>query len=211
MPTLKPESTFRLPAPSYDGSVSLEQTLSARRSVRSFSPDSLSLEKVSQLLWAAQGISSPRGYRTAPSAGALYPLEVYTIIGNVDNLIPGIYKYIIREHALKIIEKGDHRNDICRAALNQSFIVKAPLVMLFCTVDDRVTNKYGTRGLKYIYMEIGHAAQNVCLQAVALGLGTVVIGAFSDKDIAAIVNLPENELPAYLIPIGGPKNVPKFF
>jgi SagB-type dehydrogenase family enzyme len=157
---------------------------------------------VSQLLWAAQGISSPRGYRTAPSAGALYPLEVYIIVGNVDNLPPGIYKYIIREHALMNTVNGDRRGDISRAALNQSFIAKAAVVMLFCTVEERMTKKYGRRGFKYIFMEAGHAAQNVCLQAVALGMGTVVIGAFSDKDIAAITKLPENELPVYLIPVG---------
>ena len=202
MPTLKSGSIVNLPKPNYGGKVSVEEALSARRSVRSFSPHFLSLEEVSQLLWAAQGISSPRGYRTAPSAGALYPLEVYIIVGNVDNLPPGIYKYNIPKHSLIITANGNYRNDMSRAALNQSFIAKAPLVMLFCTVNERVTNKYGQRGLKYIFMEVGHAAQNVCLQAVALGLGTVVIGAFSDKDIASIVNLPQNELPVYIIPIG---------
>ena len=195
----------KLPATSHLGAVSVEKALATRRSVRSFSLDFLSLEGVSQLLWAAQGISSPRGYRTAPSAGALYPLEVYAIVGNVDNLPPGIYKYIIHEHALMNTLKGDQRNDICRAALNQSFMAKAPLAMLFCTVNERVTNKYGQRGLRYIYMEVGHAAQNVCLQAVALGLGSVVIGAFRDQEIAAIAKLPENELPVYLIPIGHTK------
>ena len=202
MPTIDSGSIVKLPVPVLDGKMSVEEALYTRRSLRSFSSASLSLEEVSQLLWAAQGISSPSGYRTAPSAGALYPLELYAIVGNIDNLSPGIYKYIIRKHALMIMLNGDQRNNICRAALNQIFIAKAPLVMLICTVDERVTTKYGRRGIKYIYMEVGHAAQNVCLQAVALGLGTVVIGAFKDGDIATIVNLPGNEHPVYLIPTG---------
>ncbi len=202
MPTLNSESNFTLPAPSYDGKVSVEQALFARRSVRSFNPDSLSLEEISQLLWSAQGISSPRGYRTAPSAGALYPLEVYIIVGYVKDLLAGIYKYNIREHALMIMVDGDRRNDICRAALQQRFIAKAPVVLLFCTVKERVTSKYGERGLKYIFMEVGHAAQNVCLQAVALGLKTTVVGAFRDTEVKTIAELDNNELPVYIIPIG---------
>ncbi len=202
MPIINSETIIKLPAPSYDGEVSVEHALFTRRSVRSFSTDSISLEEISQLLWSAQGITSPRGYRTAPSAGALYPLEVYAVLGNVKKLPASIYKYIIQEHALMIMVDGDRRNDICRAALQQRFIAKAPVVLLFCTVKERVTSKYGERGLKYIFMEVGHAAQNVCLQAVALGLKTTVVGAFRDTEVKTIAELDNNELPVYIIPIG---------
>ena len=202
MPTFNSESIVKLPAPNYDGRVSVEHALLARRSVRSFSTDSISPEEISQLLWSAQGITSPKGYRTAPSAGALYPLEVYAVLGNVGKIPAGIYKYLIGKHALLRTVAGDCRMDIGRAALNQSFIARAPVILLFSTVDERVTNKYGERGLKYILMEVGHAAQNVCLQAVALGLSTVVVGAFRDEEISTIANLAKNELPIYIMPIG---------
>jgi SagB-type dehydrogenase family enzyme len=160
------------------------------------------LNDISQLLWSAQGITSSRGYRTAPSAGALYPLEIYAIVGNVANLPAGIYKYIINRHGLVRAAEGDHRNAICRAALHQRFIADAPAVLVFSAVTKRITRKYGERGIKYLFMEAGHAAQNVCLQAVALGLGTVVIGAFKDQEIKTVANLPDSELPVYVIPVG---------
>ena len=193
---------IKLPDPRYDGSVSVERALSARRSVRRFKRQSLELAEVSQLMWSAQGVSDPKGYRTAPSAGALYPLEIYLAVGHVNELPAGIYKYIIAGHALRSIVGEDRRADLCQAALNQTSIANAPVVMLFCSVNERITGKYGERGMRYIFMEIGHAAQNVCLQAVALGLGTVVIGAFRDKDIKMIAHLAENEQPTYILPIG---------
>jgi SagB-type dehydrogenase family enzyme len=196
------ENVVKLPAPQHRGLVSVERALGTRRSVRHYNKLPLELEEASQLLWSAQGISNSRGYRTAPSAGALYPLEVYAVIGNVTDLAAGIYKYIIREHALIEKAAGDRRQDICRAALHQSYIAAAPVVLVFCTVNERVVNKYGDRAMQYVFMEVGHAAQNVCLQAVALGLGTVVIGAFKDSDIKAAGHLTENEHPAYLIAVG---------
>jgi len=196
------ENVVKLPAPQHRGLVSVERALGARRSIRRYNKLPLELQETSQLLWSAQGISNSRGYRTAPSAGALYPLEVYAAIGNVTDLDAGIYKYIIREHALMATAAGDRRQDICRAALHQSYIATAPVVLLLCTVNERVMNKYGERGMRYVFMEVGHAAQNVCLQAVALGLGTVVIGAFQDNDVKAAAHLAENEHPAYLIAVG---------
>lgn len=202
MPTLKIDNVIELPKPHFDGSVSVEQALLKRRSVRAYKNEPLTLTAISQLLWSAQGVSNPRGYRTAPSAGALYPLEVYLAAGRVDELPAGIYHYIIAGHALRKIVDGDHRVDLSRAALNQNSIAKAPVVLLFCTVNERVTSKYGERGMRYIFMELGHAAQNVCLQAVALGMGTVVIGAFRDIEVKKIAHLAEHEIPAYILPIG---------
>jgi len=202
MQALISEEIIALPEPRHDGPVSVERALLARRSVRKFSTSPLLPAELSQLLWSAQGISSPRGYRTAPSAGALYPLEVYALTGSVENLPAGIYRYIPATHALARTAAGDLREAVCRAALHQSSIAKAPVVLLFCSVHARLTGKYGERGMGYIYMEIGHAAQNVCLQAVALGLGTVVIGAFHDDDVKAIAGLARDEHPMYIVPIG---------
>jgi SagB-type dehydrogenase family enzyme len=202
MPGIETANVFKLPAPQHRGLVSVERALGARRSIRNFLNSPLELQETAQLLWSAQGISSSRGYRTAPSAGALYPLEVYAAVGNVTDLEAGIYKYIIREHGLLEKAAGDRRQDICRAALHQSCITAAPVVLLLCTVNDRVCSKYGERGMRYLFMEVGHAAQNICLQAVALGLGTTVIGAFRDSDVKAAVNMAENEHPAYIITVG---------
>lgn len=202
MPSTESENVIKLPTPQHRGLVSVERALAARRSIRNYNNIPLELEETSQLLWSAQGISNSRGYRTAPSAGALYPLEIYAAIGNVKNLAAGIYKYIIYEHALVEKAAGDLRQDICRAALHQSYIATAPVVLLLCTVNERTVSKYGERGMRYIFMEVGHAAQNVCLQAVALGLGTVVIGAFRDSDVQAVAHMPANEHPACIMPVG---------
>jgi len=202
MPNTETENVIKLPAPQHRGLVSVERALAARRSIRSYNNTPLELEETSQLLWSAQGISDSRGYRTAPSAGALYPLEIYAAIGNVKDLAAGIYKYSIGEHALVEKAAGDLREDICRAALHQSYIDAAPVVLLLCTINARAMNKYGERAMRYVFMEVGHAAQNVCLQAVALGLGTVVIGAFRDSDVAAVVHMAENEQPACIMPVG---------
>ena len=160
------------------------------------------MAEISQILWSAQGITSKRGFRTAPSAGALYPLELYVIAGNVKDLPAGIYKYRPRDHALIEIVRGDRRSHLSRAALRQSSIRNAPAVILFCAEYERTTGKYGQRGIRYVHMEVGHAAQNVCLQAIALGLQTAVIGAFRDAEVKSIAELPVEEQPLYLVPIG---------
>ncbi|UCE51602.1 MAG: SagB/ThcOx family dehydrogenase [Desulfobacterales bacterium] len=196
------QETIRLPEPRYDGSVSVEHALFSRRSVRKYKNEPLTLAEVSQLLWAAQGITAPRGYRTAPSAGALYPLEVYLVAGKVNDLSEGIYKYKYHDHSLVQTVTGDKRAELSRAALHQGSLSRAPTVLLFCAVYERITRKYGERGYRYVFMEIGHAAQNVCLQAIALGLGTVAIGAFRDNEVKKIANLPPNEEPTYFVPVG---------
>jgi SagB-type dehydrogenase family enzyme len=202
MPSLNSYEMIPLPDPRHDGEVSVERALHTRRSVRNYSSAPLTLNEISQLLWAAQGITSPRGYRTAPSAGALYPLEVYLAVGDSAHLAAGMYKYDCRTHALARTAAQDRRAELSRAALHQGAIAKAPAVLLLCAVYERVTRTYGQRGMQYVFMEIGHAAQNVCLQAVALGLSTVVIGAFRDNEVKMIADLPAEEEPTYFIPVG---------
>ncbi len=195
------QNFIRLPEPRHAGAISVEQALMHRRSIRTYTQEPVSLAQLSQLAWAAQGVSSPRGYRTAPSAGALYPLEIYICAGRVNGLASGVYRYDTR-HALRKIVAGDHRQDLARAALNQGFIAKAPAIFLFCAVYERVTNTYGERGRRYVLMEVGHAAQNLCLQAVALGLGTAAVGAFRDDSARTIFKLAPEEQPVYIIPVG---------
>ena len=200
-PAKSPE-TIQLPDPRYDGEVSVEHALRMRRSVRSYKDERLNLSEISQILWSAQGITSPRRYRTAPSAGALYPLELYVIAGNISDLSPALYKYKPHKHALVRTLAGDMRSELSRAALGQRAIKKAPAVLLFCAVYERTTGKYGRRGIRYVHMEVGHAAQNVCLQAIALGLNTAVIGAFQDTHVKNIAKLADNEHPLYFLPMG---------
>ncbi len=202
MSPASPTQTIQLPAARSDGDISVEKALQSRRSVRSYKKDPLSLAEISQLVWSAQGVTHPRGFRTAPSAGALYPLELYVIAGRVKDLPAAIYKYRPDQHALVNIISGDKRSEISRAALRQGAIKKAPVVLLFCAVYARTTGKYGRRGLRYVHMEVGHAAQNVSLQAIALGLQTAVIGAFRDEAVKEIARLPVDEQPLYLLPVG---------
>ena len=202
MSPASPTQTIRLPEPRSDGNTSVEQALQTRRSVRSYKDAPLDLAEISQLVWSAQGITSARGFRTSPSAGALYPLELYVVAGRVKDLPSAIYRYKPRQHALVQIISGDKRSGLSRAALRQGAIKRAPAVLLFSAVYERTTGKYGQRGIRYVHMEVGHAAQNVCLQAQALGLQTVVIGAFRDTEVKDLAHLPENEQPLYLVPVG---------
>ena len=193
---------MKLPKPTYNSDVSLEESLVKRRSVRNYTGELLTIEEVSQLLWAAQGTTSGRGGRTSPSAGALYPLEVYVIVGDVQDLAMGIYRYKPKKHELVMITDKDVRQQLAGAALGQSSVKNGAIDLVFTAVYQRTTVKYGDRGIKYVHMEIGHAAQNVCLQATAMGLGVVTIGAFNDHKVSKILNLPKDEEPLYIIPVG---------
>lgn len=195
---------IHLPQPRTDGPVSVERALKQRRSVRDFSAAALSLNEIGQLLWAAQGVTHPEGLRTAPSAGALYPLELTVVVGNVTGLSAGVYRYSPAGHVLAPLAAGDRRADLARAAFGQSWMQKAPALIAFGAVEARTTRKYGNRGIPYAYIEVGHTAQNVFLQAEALGLGAAVVGAFDDAAVAAVLQMPKEEKPLYLMPVGKP-------
>ena len=195
----------QLPRPSTTGSLSLEEAIQRRRSVREFTSDSLGLAAVSQLLWAAQGISDDRGLRTVPSAGALYPLEVLVVAGAVKGLPAGIYRYRPLGHRLERVRQGDHRREIARGALDQRWIAEAPMTILVVAVPSRTRARYGARAERYVHMEVGHAAQNLYLQAEALELGTTVVGAFREDAITATAALRPDESPMILLPVGVPR------
>lgn len=193
---------IELPEPRLKSSVSLEETLFQRRSFREYADAALTLEEVSQLLWAAQGITVEWGGRTVPSAGALYPPEVYLVVGNVENLTPGVYKYKPGAHELAKVKDEDVREELAEAALGQTWVKEGAIDIVIAAVYDRTTRKYGDRGVRYVHMEAGHAAQNIYLQATALNLGMVTIGAFYDDQVKKIMSMPENEDPLYVIPVG---------
>lgn len=196
------EKEILLPAPLHEGGTSLEKTIHTRRSARSFSDAGVSLEQLSQILWAAQGITDTlhgRPLRAAPSAGALYPLEVYAFNANA------IYHYIPRFHKLVEVKSGDARTELSDAGLSQSAIRDAPLVLVITAVYGRTTVKYAERGIRYVHIEVGHAAQNILLQAVSLGLGAVPIGAFYDSKVRDVIGCSDEEVPLYIIPIGVPE------
>jgi len=193
---------IKLPRPQQDGKMSVERSLRERRSVREFSEEPLTLAEIAQILWAAQGTTDPSGLRTAPSAGALYPLEVYVVAGRVHGLSQGVYKYRPRGHELAQVAAGDRRAELYAAAIGQESVRDAAAVVVITAVYERTTIKYGERGIRYVHMEVGHVGQNIYLQAVSLGLGTVAVGAFDDEDVRRIIGAPHNEHPLYLMPIG---------
>ncbi len=162
----------------------------------------LSMAQVSQLLWAAQGITDRQGFRTAPSAGALYPLELYLAVGNVDGLGAGLYRYEPDSHTLARMDDQDLRRRLARAALGQQWVADNAAVLIITGVYSRTQRKYGRRAQRYVHMEVGHAAQNVFLQAASLGLGTVVVGAFDDDAVARALGLSQGEQPLCLMPVG---------
>lgn len=202
---IRVQDIIQLPSPSLKGEMSLEEALSRRRSVRQYKNASLALKEISQLLWAAQGITARDGGRTAPSAGALYPLEIYFISGNVDSLRPGVYHYNPADHRLELRTSGDQQA-ILSGIVMQASINRGAGVIVLAAEYKRTTRKYGERGIRYVQLEAGHAAQNICLQAVALNIGTVTIGSFSDSIVKRTIGLPDNNDPLYLIPVGRKRN-----
>ena len=194
---------YFLPPPQTEGLVSVEEALYRRRSRRNFRDTALSKEQLSQILWAAYGISEGGRLRTSPSAGALYPLEIYVVIGNVTGIKPGVYRYVPEEHKIIRTLDGDVRSELSAAALNQTMVRDAPISVVYIAIFDRVVARYGERGReRYVFMEIGHSAQNVYLQAEAMGLGTCAIGAFIDEVVSELLKLPANETPLYIMPVG---------
>ncbi|MFW6135952.1 MAG: SagB/ThcOx family dehydrogenase [Chloroflexota bacterium] len=189
-----------LPQPRTDGPVSVEAAIAGRRSVRRFEPTQLTLEEIGQLLWSAQGITGDRASeRAAPSAGACHPLLFYACLDD------GVWRYHPRGHRLTQHLEQDARGELAAAAWRQAFIGQAPCVFVVAAIVERTTARYQRRGrLRYVPMDAGHAVENLLLQAVALELGAVPVGAFDDDAVKGVLALPGAEVPLYIVPVGHP-------
>jgi SagB-type dehydrogenase family enzyme len=190
--------TMQLPVPEAEASLTLEETIARRRSIREFTPEPLTMKELSLLLWAAQGVTDEAGKRAAPSAGALYPIEVYVADAG------GLYHYVPDGHRLEVLSSSDLRSELSSAALDQTAVGDAAAVFIISAVVERTAAKYGNRAERYVTLEAGHVGQNILLEAVALGLGAVPIGAFSDDSLAEVIGMEDGEAPLYVIPVGHP-------
>lgn len=189
----------QLPPPILAGTVSLEESIAQRRSVRVFEERPLTPQQISQLCWAGQGITDARrGLRASPSAGALYPIELYLVRAD------GIDRYLPVNHQLERHLSGDLRPALQRAALDQDAVGEAPVCVVVAAVVKRTARKYGDRAERYCFIEAGHVAQNILLQATALDLAGVPVGAFEDRKVATVLKLPRDHRVLYLLPIGHP-------
>ena len=193
------QKVIQLPEPRLRGRMSIEEALATRESTRHFRSEPLTQSELSQLLWAAQGITHTYGGRSAPSAGALYPLELYLVLQE------GIFRYVPQNHQIIRISDQNLIDNLASAALGQQCIRESPVVIVITAVYERTARKYGNRGERYVKVEAGHAAQNILLQAVSLGLGAVPVGAFYDDHVRKVLDLPADHEPLYLIPIGHKK------
>ena len=200
-----PGTGISLPAPKFTSSTSIEEAILNRRSARDYLDKAITLEQLGQLLWAGQGINRPEsGKRTAPSAGARYPLEFSVAARDVEGLLAGLYKYIPDGHELMLTTRAALIDRLAEAAVNQDWIADAAAVLVISAVFQRTTSRYGQRGERYVKMDVGIAAQNVYLQAESLGLGTVFVGAFDDDQVHSVLGLPLEERPLCLLPISWP-------
>jgi len=193
---------LRLPPPTRKGKVSLEEALDTRSSVREYVKRPLTMQENSQLLWAAYG-QNKWSKLTSPSAGATYPLTIYIIAGEIKDLPTGMYKYNNRSHSLSLVKSDDLRPSLSQAALNQPWVKEAPLVIIICADYSITTSRYGSRGKRYVDIELGHVGQNIYLEATALGLGTVAVGAFDDRSVKEVLDVKED--PLYIFPVGARK------
>ena len=231
-PQADPRDVVLLPQPDTQGRMTVEQALFNRRSRRNFADQPLTLPQLSQLLWAAQGRTHPLGYRTAPSAGALYPIQLYVVVANVLDLEPGVYRYELGQHTLKLgaglkasphgprpkfyyaydmaphqlirIRSGQFADDLQQACLDQELIGQAPASIVIAGDYSVTAKKYGQRAERYVHIEVGHIGQNIYLQAESLGLGTCAVGAFEDKQVKALLGIREE--PLYVMPVGTPQS-----
>ncbi len=196
---------IELPEPDRESGIPVSRAIHGRKSVRNYSAESLTLDQAGQLLWAAggatiDGVTGPT--RSYPSAGGTYPLEIYLVSGNVEGLEAGLYKYHWRTHSLEMILPGDKRSDLASAAYGQRMIGAAPATIVVTAVYERTTRRYGDRGRElYVPMDAGHLGQNVHLQAESMGLGTVMVGAFFESQVASVLEEPEGD-PIYMMPVG---------
>ncbi len=176
----------------------LNKVLFARRSVRQFQSRDLTAGEIGQLLWAGQGKTSPQGFRTAPSAGALYPLEIHAVTES------GVFRYDPNHHQAELKAVGDKRSDLARASLGQGCVANAAVNFVVAGVVSRTWSKYGGRAERYVVFEAGAAVQNMLLEAVNLNLGAVVVGAFDDGAVSRIAALPEGGTPLAIVSVGEP-------
>lgn len=200
-----------LPKPSHKGNVTVEEALKARRTHRSFTSRALTLKQFSQLLWGAYGVTAREyGYylKTAPSAGALYPLDLYAVVGGhgVESLDPGVYHFRPENHTVKLLKKGDLRMEVARRSLRQMWIAKAPLMLVITGEYDRSRVKYGSRGVTYTHIEAGCVGQNIFLQAEASGLKAGIVGAFNNQEVIKAIGLPSSHDPLLIMPVGFSKD-----
>jgi len=194
---------MKLPNPNYKGNNSLEEILVKRRSIRDYKKLPLTISEVSQLLWACQGITENIfKLRTSPSAGALYPLSVHLVVGEVEGLEKGVYKYNPNGHEIKLVKSGDVREELHKFSLLQDSVKNAPISIVISADYNITTRKYGNRGIRYVHIEVGHVGENLYLQATALGLGTVAVGAFEDEKVRELLRIPDKEEVLYIMPVG---------
>jgi SagB-type dehydrogenase family enzyme len=202
-----PQALISLPAATVDGGIAVEKALATRRSQRSLSGDALTLKQLSQLLWSGQGVTAttqnpPRSLRTAPSAGATYPMELYAVVGAVEGLDPGVYRYVPAGHALAPVTRGDVRPALFEAANRQAAVQTAPVTLVLAAVVARTAARYGERAERYVAIEVGAVGENIYLQAESLGLGTVYMGSFSDDAVKSVLGLPADQAVYGILPVG---------
>ncbi len=191
-----------LPRPVTEGGPSLSEALLRRRTVRTLASGTIALADLGRLLWAAQGVTSPDGFRTAPSAGGLFPLELFVVAAGVDGLPAGIYRYRPAGHALQRVGDGDPRPALAHAAWDQPWLAQGPVLVVIAGVQERTARKYGERAFRYLCLEAGHAAQNLLLAAAGDRIPTALVGAFDDAQVRSLLGLPADHTPLYLIPLG---------
>ena len=204
-PFKKGEKTMNLMPPILDGKMSLEKAIKQRRIVRSFRDTRITVQQFSQVLWAAQGITGARGFkRAAPSGGALYPADIYAVVGEncVEDLTAGVYRYTPKDHSVTKIAEGDRRRDVAIASLKQMWMANAPVLFIVTAEYDRICVKYGKRGIRYALIEMGHIGQNVFLQCRTMGLVAGIVGAFNDGKVAEIAGTARNHEPLVILPVG---------
>lgn len=195
---------IQLSKPLFESNVSVERAILNRRSLRDFINKPMSLDELSHLLYYSAGITDKRhGLRAAPSAGATYPIEIYPVINDVKMLSPGVYHYLVTTHELQLLNEGDFGHKVGEATLGQKFLAQANAVFLLSAVLHRTQQRYRERGQRYILIEAGHIAQNVCLVASAMGLGACSVGAFYDRDLNELLGLDGvKETTLYLTAVG---------
>jgi SagB-type dehydrogenase family enzyme len=204
-PSGRKEESMMLPRPDHEGNLLVEDAIKRRRTVRSFSSSSMRIEDLSQIFYAAQGITDDRSFkRAAPSGGALYPIDVYAVVGKngIIGLDAGIYHYISSGHRMEHVAKGDKSEQLADSALQQKWMAQPPVNFVITAEYSRICSKYGERGIRYAMIEAGHVGQNIFLQAEALGLKAGIVGAFEDIKVIDILGIPKQHEPLLLMPVG---------